>query len=297
MLFSKSIEDALLEQDAPIITFYEFFLLGLSLFRKGEWAGEKLKRMPNDWDVDRARNALRRLENNQVLALDRDFKSNVWKVVQSTRSGAAEEIACIADPFCYVSHLSAMERYGLTNRSPQALHLTTPANALWRAKRDEKMNSDLGGQGGDYSSHLAPLLVRPGIQDQVRRRPVIVHETKHPAEAVPVRGERTRISSIGRTFVDMLSEPNLCGGMTHVLEVWSDHAERWAEKIIESTDHSHSKIVKVRAGYIFNDVLRIENPKIDGWKEFAQRGGSRKLDPEAEYAPTFSEKWMISINV
>ena len=26
-------------------------------------------------------------------------------------------------------------------------------------------------------------------------------------------------------------------------------------------------------------------------------GGARKLDPDADYAPEFSERWMISINV
>jgi hypothetical protein len=42
--------------------------------------------------------------------------------------------------------------------------------------------------------------------------------------------------------------------------------------------------------------MGVEGARIDAWRAFAQRGGSRKLDPSAEYRPVFSEIWMISLN-
>lgn len=292
MNFTDALEQALLDADAPVITAYGLFVLGRNLFEQRDWRGEPLKRMPPVWDQAGARNAISRLVERRFLVSDVDFGSGVWRVVQSARSGSAEEVACIADPFAYVSHLSAMQRYGLTERSPGALHLTTPARAVWNRLRDEKVGRELAG----VPEGERPSLSKPGFSDTIRRRPVLVHETRHPAAPVSVRGESARVTSIGRTFADMLSEPGLCGGVRHVLDIWERDAEQWAPEIIGEVDRVHSQIVKVRAGYLLSEVLGVEDPRIDGWRRFAQRGGSRKLDPDGPYAPRFSDAWMISLN-
>ncbi len=292
MNLNDALEEALIESDVPVITDYEFYRLGARLFAAGEWKGVPLSRLPSDWDHDRMRNAQRRLRARQAIAPDADFSLGMWRVVQSSRAGSAEEIASIADPFCYVSHLSAMERYGLTDRSPQSLHLSTPWRPIWNQLRDQLVASDML-----HQSHIdAPSLIRFGFKEKVRRRTVIVHETRHPAVPTSVSGERTRITDIGRTFADMLDNPSLCGGMRHVLDVWEIHALEWTKAIIDGVNSLDSKIAKVRAGYILTERLGIDNDEIRSWAAFAQRGGSRKLDPDGPYAPTFSERWMISIN-
>ena len=293
MNFTEGLEKAIIDKDLPVITFYDFFVLGYHLFHKKALNGEPLKRLPHDWDQTRAKNALRRLEARKALVMDSDFRSGVWRVTQSTRAGSAEEVACIADPFAYVSHLSAMQRYGLTDRSPQALHLTTPKRPLWNALRDERLREALPNLG----QIEAPVLNRPGFKDTIRRRPIVVHVSSHPWTPAAVSGEETRITSIGQTFADMLAEPQLCGGMRHVLDVWENEVDQWVPEIIAAIDLLDSKIAKVRAGYILSEVMDIDDPALHNWEQFAQRGGSRKLDPDAEYAPEFSERWMISINV
>lgn len=293
MNFNDGLAEALLKRDEPIVTDYDFFVLGKELFETKEWNGERLKYLPHAWDHSRARNALRRLTGRRIIAPDIDFHSGVWRVVQSTNSGTAEEIACISDPFCYVSHLSAMQRYALTERSPEALHLTTPARPVWNKLRNERMSHDLG--GGLDIKH--PPLVRLGFKGMLRRRPVTVHESSHPAAPVEVRDEKIRITSIGRTFADMLLNPVLCGGIRHVLDVWENHAEQWVAQIIHEIEEIDSKIVKVRAGYILTEMMGIADSRIDAWENYAQRGGSRKLNPDAPYTPIYSERWMISINV
>ena len=293
MNFTKGIEKAIANKDLTVVTFYDFFVLGYHLFHKKTLNGEPLKRLPDNWDHTRAKKALRRLEARNALVMDSDFRSGVWRVTQSTRAGSAEEVACIADPFAYVSHLSAMQRYGLTDRSPQALHLTTPKRPLWNALRDDRLHKDLP----DLDQTERSVLNRPGFKNMLRRRPIVVHVSSDPWTPSPVSGEETRITSIGQTFADMLVEPLLCGGMHHVLDVWKNEAVHWVPEIISAIDQLDSKIAKVRAGYILSEVMDIDDPALHKWEKFVQRGGSRKLDPDAEYAPEFSERWMISINV
>lgn len=293
MKFTDGVEQSLLKRDLPIITYYDFFVLGHALFQSKAWDGEPLKRMPQGWDQTRANNAIKRMEERRALVPDSDFRSGVWRVTQATRAGSAEEVACIADPFAYVSHLSAMQRYSLTERSPKALHLTTPRRDLWNKLRNDRVRDDLP----DIDTIDKPLLHRPGFRDAIRRRPVVVHISSHPWTPAQLSGEETRITSVGQTFADMITEPGLCGGMRHVLDVWERDADQWLPEIVGAVDQLNSKIAKVRAGYILSEVLGLNDPSIARWEAFAQRGGSRKLDPEADYLPEFSERWMISLNV
>lgn len=293
MKFTDGMQNAILADDLPVLSLYDLYIMGARLFTEKTWQGEALTRPPREWDMHRTRNAIQRMVDRQVLVADADFRSGVWRVTQSTRAGTAEEVACIADPFCYVSHLSAMQRYGLTDRSPVALHLSTPRRDIWNKMRISQVRHDLP----DTQLPEKPILGRPGFRETLRRRDIIFHLTVHPWSPAQVAGEETRMTSIGQTFADMLIEPALCGGMRHVLEVWEREADPWLAEIVEVLDQSDSQIAKVRAGYILSEVLDIRDPVVDGWERFAQRGGSRKLDPEASYAPEFSERWMISINV
>jgi len=293
MNFSDGLENALLARDMPVVTLYDLYVLGDHMFRAKVWNGTALKRLPHEWDHLRAKNAVRRLEARRALVADSDFASGVWRVTQATRAGSAEEVACIVDPFAYVSHLSAMQRYGLTDRSPQALHLTTPKRTLWNTLRSERALRDLP----EVHRIETPVLNRPGFRNTIRRRPVVVHVSSHPWTPSPISGEETRITSIGQTFADMLTEPGLCGGMRHVLDVWENEAGQWIQEIVAAIEQLDIKIVKVRAGYIFSEIMDIVHPALLKWEQFVQRGGSRKLDPDAEYASVFSERWMISINV
>jgi predicted transcriptional regulator of viral defense system len=290
--FAQAVESALLADDQPSVSEYDLYRRAGEVRAAGSWDGRPIKHAPADWDARRFRNLLRGLSTRSAIAQDADFNSGIWRVIQSTRAGSAEEAACVADPFCYVSHLSAMQRYGLTERSPDALHITRPTRPLWNKMRDDKVAAD-----PFADEEAAALFIRHGIGDTLRRRPVVIHETRYPATPVEIRGERTRISGIGRTFIDMLTHPDLCGGMRHVLDVWLRSAEAWTEEIIPAVEATASKIDKVRAGYILQEELGMTDPRIQAWQTFAQRGGSRKLDPEAPYAPSFSETWMISLNV
>lgn len=210
-------------------------------------------------------------------------------------SAAPAEIVCTIDPFSYVSHLSAMEHHGLTDRFSKIVYMTRPSVSAWKAQAEERMFKDLDGHLIQYISLGLPRLVRHKFTE-VARTPVHFQERSHLGAFRLVSDTALRVATIGRVFLDMLREPKLCGGMQHVLDVYKQEARRYLKFIIDEVERHGQPIDKVRAGFVLSEVCGLNNPIFLQWEHFAQRGGSRKLDPEEEFATRYSERWMLSIN-
>lgn len=294
MYLREATQRLLLDAEFPIITEYDLFVLATTLLADGSYQGERIRRPPQAWDAHRCRALIRRLEYDRVLIADDDFRAGVWRVVQSSASSSTEDACCLVDPFCYVSHLSAMSFYGLIEELPQQVYITTPQRSVWRHLRDTKMEKDLAAVPPGLE---APILTRIGFKSRVRKREVSVHETKHPVSPTAMSQKGARVTPIGHVFIGMLEEPRLCGGMSNILQVWRTHAANHLDAIIGAGTGHSSKIARVRAGYVIEDELGLRDPQVNQWVKDAQRGGSRKLDPDQPYAPRFSERWMLSLNV
>ncbi|MCY3595324.1 MAG: hypothetical protein OXH01_08850 [Bacteroidetes bacterium] len=279
----------------PILQPFEFFALILRLYQDA--LNKKLylrKKRPDRDDYNRFK---RMLYDMGVVRNDSDYGKRALRILPIS-DRPAEEIVCLVDPTCYVSHLSAMQRWGLTNRSPRTLMLTRPERGAWRNMLcvfRQKILDDQQILDEDHTD-IYPLHVIEHPK-RVRGQSIQMYTTKSSGISLINRGTDMRISSIGQTFLDMLQKPDLCGGMSHVLEVWEEHAATYLNQIVPAIDATSGTLVKSRAGYIFQEYLGIDHPDIEKWKTFSQRGGSRKLDPSKEFAPTYSETWMISINV
>jgi predicted transcriptional regulator of viral defense system len=302
MLLHDAITHSLADQGFPVVVDYELFHTVRDLYRQREYRGEKLKINNSAPSQSRYRRIVGQLLLERYLRPDADYyPGGVWPIpahpvvfrVSDVPDGPAEEVTAHLDPFCYLSHLSAMQRYNLTNRIPESLTLSTPQN--WNAARDRKLLEDFGSipSSDDYRVALRQLKF-PSI---IRGRPVTLHKTVRSPLVKGIRGGHARIASVGEVFVQMLDRPELCGGMAHVIEVWDSSAETFVEEIIDAVSSADEDIVKVRAGFLMDERLSIRDGRIMEWTAFAQRGGSRKLDPRAAYAPKHSERWMISINV
>jgi predicted transcriptional regulator of viral defense system len=245
--------------------------------------------------------ALRRVTINLLrsrgIEVDPDYGRKVYRV-PSVGESSADEVCALANPFGYISHLSAMQRWGLTERRPEALHLTMPRAGGVRPLIEQRM-------AADYGAPIAALPLGQAVRlhfirhpDAVRGRKLSVYETKHLGQWLQVRDSHARLATIGQTFVNMVEWPQYCGGMAHVLDVWRGHANIYREDIIAAVDEVASPIAKVRAGYLLDDMLALgDDLRIQGWVRFAQRGSSRVLDPSKDFSADHSEKWMLSINV
>lgn len=240
----------------------------------------------------------------RAIEVDPDYGRSLYRVLPVGGS-SAEEVCALANPFGHISHLSAMQRWGLTERRPEALHLTMPPASAARSLVEERMKVDYDvlDHGTPPGNDPIPLQAQVKLYfirhpKMVRGRAISVHETRHSTRWIQLQDSHARLATIGQTFVDMVERPQYCGGMAHVVDVWREHADTFREEIIGAIEEVGTPIAKVRAGYLLDELLAEGNDtRIQGWVRFAQRGSSRVLDPAKGFSGTHSEKWMLSINV
>lgn len=283
--------------EKPIITLHELSLIVCRAYYSGQIPNLR----PNVMDVDAFNRARRNLIRSYVLISDPDYSQRAYRILKNS-DRPADEICCLVDPFCHLSHMSAMQWYGLTNRRPAELHLMRPAPRMLRDIAKSQMEKEikvLHDEFGGVINQTYFAAMRPITHPKkVRGRSIHVTHSAHPGESLERRGSYAKISTIGQTFLDMLESPALCGGMRHVISVWQNHAPQYSNEIIDAVSNWHSSILKVRAGYILEEVIKLKDDRIDLWqKKYAQRGGSQVLDSSKPYAPSYSERWMISVNV
>lgn len=278
-----------------IITGYQMgvFIFTLSQNSNYTWKDQPIHGFNEPLDSNQCQEIVNHLLDIGWIKIHPSFPNqSVFTIMGQEPS--VEEIACLIDPFCYVSHLSAMYYHGLTNRIPQRIFITSPRPKKWGEFARGKMENDLGELYDEYKRNGFPLLKLIRI-DKIDKQPVNLYQSLHLG-AFKIQNN-IRVAKIGRTFLDMLRKPDLCGGIDHVLEVYQERADKYLRLIAEEINRNGNEIEKVRAGYIFTERCGLDHPLIHEWEHCAKRGGSRKLDPSAEYSSEYSERWCLSINI
>ncbi len=217
------------------------------------------------------------------------------------KTNSAEEIICFMDPLCYLSHLSAMEIHGLTNRMAKTIFVTTPTSNIWRSTIDGMRSSYICNTLTSTEHNIPESFpfAWHTLKGSIKRKPLHYLKSKTWAKNNIVQLDDVRVSNIGRTFLDMIRNPDLCGGIHHVLDAYEEHGKRYKNQILKEANAHANKLDKSRIGYIFEELLEIkENQTINEWASSAvQRGGSRKLDSQGDYSSTYSERWCLSLNI
>ena len=282
------VAEVLASYGMPAVSRYE--LAKLVLLRVGAFSEEKTSLTRKFNDLCGA------LINVRLLTPIEPITDTKGYLLFGKSSASPAEIVCSLDPFAYVSHLSAMEYHGLTDRFPKVLYMTRPASKQWRDQAKERMEKDLGSVQKIYQESALPKLIAPKIL-RLGQTSVQFFERSQQGAFRLVSGSSLRVATIGRVFIEMIREPSLCGGIQHVVDIYRREAKRNLKLIVDEISQHGEPIDKVRAGFLLSDVCRLDHVVFEEWQKFAQRGGSRKLDPEGEYGVHFSERWKLSINV
>lgn len=296
MNLPKAVTLTLGKLSESLVTRYRLGCIVSEFYLSKSFGGQSLDQLEktnaNPTDLNRI---IRSLEASGVLQDHPNFRGKVYRLI-GTSEKTVEDVVCIVDPFCYVSHLSAMSYHGLTNRLPVNLILSSPDSKQWAKLAETQMRKDLGDSFEMYREEGMPLLACPKLT-KIGKTEIHRINTTRLGAFKNIRGRNMRVSTIGRTFLDMLENPELCGGIRHVIEVFENEALTYLTPIVYEFNEYGRPIDKVRAGYILNERLGIQNDTIEQWVKLAARGGSRKLDATEEYFPKWSEKWCLSLNL
>ena len=173
--------------------------------------------------------------------------------------------------------------------------VATPAPKDWHAHAWTRMQRDLGEELEPYESAGFPRLQKVNFE-RLMGMPVQITTSLHLGAFRLLEGAGIRVSTIGRTFLDMLRHPEFCGGVHHVLDVFSREVAAHLVNFVDEVDRHGEPIDKVRAGYVIEEVCGLDHPSLAAWATHAQRGGSRRLVANLPYSPKYSARWCLSLN-
>jgi predicted transcriptional regulator of viral defense system len=204
-----------------------------------------------------------------------------------------EEILMETHPFAAISYLSALVYHGLTDDLPQQTTVMIPRTHTGGLLPPGTFSTDWQGWQGIS-------VVRGRTPARILGRPV--QWIRIPAgryfgiRDYQPNGYPVRVTTPERTLVDGLEQSALCGGLENVLQAWSRAQDTLdIDGLVEVVEQFNIAVLRQRVGFIL-DELDIKHPRVERWRATARRGGSSKLVADAPYAPTYSERWNLSIN-
>lgn len=204
------------------------------------------------------------------------------------------DVICSLYDFGYISYLSAMQFYKLTDKKSKKIDYTVPTRPIWKKLQLEaflKSNAD-----DKVSKNITFIPSYPSERIKINNKHLNVYSRAHTYRYTE-SGEITRVISIGDLFLEMVRHPELCGGFQHVLEVYKSNSRKFLNEIIESVEEYGRDIDKSRIGFIISSYLGIYDKRITDWKrDSISRGGSRKMISNDTYSNIYSEEWCISLN-
>lgn len=200
------------------------------------------------------------------------------------------EVLMEVHPYACLGYLSALFYHGMTEEMPKGMTTVAPADGKGGVLPPGTNADDWEGLSLPKGRRPADVLGMP-----VRWRSA-KPERYFGFELYRGQGFPLRVTTRERTLVDGLRDPGLSGGLENVLRAWAASTDLLdADSVVYQVERLGEGALRQRVGFVI-EKLGLWHPALEGWSESTERGGSRKLLASAPYAPTYDERWDLSIN-
>ncbi len=127
----KAISLSLGNLSTPVITRYQIGLIIHGLYKAKHYQGSPLPLQKEAATLGDVNHYIALLEEDGVINSPKQLPDNTYTLLGQS-GWTDEEAICAIDPFCYISHFSAMAHHGLTERLPVRLFVSSPGQKDWR---------------------------------------------------------------------------------------------------------------------------------------------------------------------
>jgi hypothetical protein len=302
------------EYEFDVISRQQLFLKYLQIWFLDEYQGqvvEKTKRFSNqsfyklcDFLID----------EKVLMGFNHNTRGYTFFIKKGSKATSEMAISALY-PLGYLSHMTAINLYAISKTKTTGIYFTCPERKDWKnlclkeikknfkdltiTNTDNKQYLDINGLFISSQSIIDPYPHQTILDDAGSAKPLIIINKKNLVESD--WWGQNHIQNIVDLYLDMLRTPHYCGGISHVLKIYSEnliHNKELFLEIVANLDRNGSIIDRARFGYIFNKILKLETIEIDKWKEEQKdkRGSSRKLFSNFKFDSFFDEDWNLSIN-
>lgn len=198
-------------------------------------------------------------------------------------------------PYAYLTHLSAMRHYSITDRIPKKIQIEIPSRSKWKALLVEDIKKmDVSSKDKDMILKYLPRY--PKSDELYFKKRILVSSTSSPLSNLTL-DNGVRVIEIGALFVEMINNPKECGGIEHVIDVFTEYGVTFKKKIYKAALES-SLISQTRIGFIFEQILEQSDPEILKMKSRNKdlRGGSRVFLTGEDFSNIINIEWNLSLN-
>lgn len=200
------------------------------------------------------------------------------------------EILFEVHPYAVLSHLSALVFHGLTGEQPKGMTATVSTDVTGGLLPIGTGPRDWEGVSRPAAS--APARIFESSVTWLKIRP----ERFFGFEEYQPLGVPLRYTTLERTLIDGLQQPELCGGIAHVLSAWRLARDRIdLDVLLHQIERYGVAILRQRAGYVLEQIA-LPHPLLDEWRATSHRGGSSRLVGAEPFSSLFDERWNLSLN-